>query len=172
MAGRETTFNVRNRAFRSARGFTLIEAFICLAILVLIATIGLPVLTEVTNRRQAEGAAERVASDLREARSMALRLGTMYQLRSGNDGTMPGQYRIEWNDPTTGVLRTAPWYALSTDYRGGSLGNIDSGGVPRFSIGFNARGTTSGQFSIIVTAQNRTRVVQVERNGSIAVLEP
>jgi Tfp pilus assembly protein FimT len=139
--------------------------------MVIITAVGLPVLTTTIARRQAESAAERVVADLREWRSTALRLGITHRMHSGNDGTKPGEYRLEWTDPVTAQVRTGQWYNLSADYRGGTLGPIvDSGGATQNWIAFSPQGTTTSRFDITVTAQNRTRTVRVERNGNVAVL--
>jgi prepilin-type N-terminal cleavage/methylation domain-containing protein len=160
-------------------GFSLIEVLIVLAVVGVTVAISLPVLSTTMNRRQAEGAAERLASDLREARSLALRLGVTHSLHSGNDTgvSRPGQYRIEWTDPVSGQPRRSEWYNPSSDYRGASLGPIQPKvGAVQYLVVFSPQGTMPGvagvtfPLDINVTGQGVTRTIRVERNGSISLL--
>ena len=63
-----------NRTHRSARGFTMIECAVSLAMVALTVGAGIPSIQQASERRQLEGAAAQLATDIRQARSAAVAL--------------------------------------------------------------------------------------------------
>lgn len=131
---------------RGRSGVTLIEILVAMAILAIIAAVGLPNLFGALQRSRARGAADMLSTALRDSRARAIGSGWQYRVFGFNDasGTQPNQFRIEgrssvaalWPDPNTpGPLTTATqradvWFVLSREFKGIRLNVNDAGGCP------------------------------------------
>lgn len=77
---------------QSNRGFTLFELLIVVAMIGTLAAIGLPVLTESTNRNAVWTTSEQIGSQIRQARLKAITRNQSYQIRFNCPAA--GQYRV------------------------------------------------------------------------------
>ena len=77
---------------RSDRGFTLIEILVVVALIGILAAIGLPVLTESTNRNAVWTASEQIGSQIRQARLKAVTRNQPFRVTF--DCPAVGQYRV------------------------------------------------------------------------------
>jgi prepilin-type N-terminal cleavage/methylation domain-containing protein len=77
---------------RSDRGFTLIEVMVVVALIGILAAIGLPVLTESTNRNAVWTASEQIGSQIRQARLKAITRNQPFRVTF--DCPVAGQYRV------------------------------------------------------------------------------
>lgn len=77
---------------RSDRGFTLIEVMVVVALIGILAAIGLPVLTESTNRNAVWTASEQIGSQVRQARLKAITRNQPFRVTF--DCPAVGQYRV------------------------------------------------------------------------------
>ena len=76
----------------SDRGFTLIELLVALALIGILAAIGIPTLNESTNRNAVWTASEQIGSQIRQARLKAITRNTPFQVRF--DCPADNQYRV------------------------------------------------------------------------------
>lgn len=191
--------NVQSRQTCRAcgRGFSLFEMIIVVAVIGILAVIGIPIYNETLRNYRLSGAAGAVVSEIRSIQSKAITEGGFYRLHSGSDPAapvnngFPGKYRIErstdggitWT-PTTNV-----WINLPSDFQGVTFGlgpayeaiTDNTGAV--FScrcIQFNSRGAVTNvvtypikiQVRETVSGSGQTRTVQVQRTGSVRVTSP
>src|SRR3990172_6011244 len=77
---------------RSGRGFTLIELMIAMALIGILAAIGLPTLNESTTRNAVWTASEQVGSQIRQARLKAISRNTPFRIMF--DCPVAGQFRV------------------------------------------------------------------------------
>jgi prepilin-type N-terminal cleavage/methylation domain-containing protein len=77
---------------RSDRGFTLIEILVVVALIGILSAIGLPVLSESTNRNAVWTASEQIGSQVRQARLKAITRNQPFRVIFGCPGA--SQYRV------------------------------------------------------------------------------
>lgn len=80
------------RGMQSSRGFTLFELLIVVALIGILGAIGLPALTESTNRNAVWTASEQIGSQIRQARLKAITRNQRF--RVDFDCPAVGQYRV------------------------------------------------------------------------------
>ncbi|MCI0372590.1 MAG: GspH/FimT family pseudopilin [candidate division NC10 bacterium] len=167
---------------RSDRGFTLGELLAVIAVVAILGGLAIPLFLRTVQTYRLEGAAQKIAGDLRYAQSLAIAQGVLYRLHSGDDppGTEPGRYRLEqstnggtsWNAVTV-------WYALSSEFQGAGIASIrDSAGIPVtvYEVRFNSRGVcvnpgaVTYPINIVTSAEAGTRTIQVTRTGNLRIL--
>jgi Tfp pilus assembly protein FimT len=161
---------------QSERGLTLIELATVCAMLAILVGFAFPMFNTTIAQHRLSGATQRVANDLRYARSTAVTQGTIQRLHSGDDGgVQPGQYRLE-QSPTGSAPWTSltPWYSLATDYQGAAMASIKDGtSATIYEVSFNAQGAPNAALNyplnITVTTPVGTRSIQVMRTGNIVV---
>ncbi|HYB95471.1 MAG TPA: GspH/FimT family pseudopilin [Vicinamibacterales bacterium] len=77
---------------RSNRGFTLFELLIAVALISILSAIGLPVLTDSTNRNAVWTTSEQIGSQIRQARLKAITRNQRFRVQFDCPGE--GQYRV------------------------------------------------------------------------------
>lgn len=112
---------------RTQRGLTLIECVVTLAIIVITLGAAIPSFTEARERRQLEGAAAQLATDIRHARSLAVSQATPIRLRV--------QQTV---DGTCYVVHSGPAGTCSCTSQGTSQCSANARAFQ--SVGFDARG--------------------------------
>ncbi len=138
---------------RAPRGFTLLELLGVVAILAILAAIGLPALLTTLEKYRLDAAAHELAGAMRQAQADAVSRGGFYRVHLGSDPAVarPNSYRIERNSgsgwPTpTDTMSTSPWVVtnwvdLSQLYGGVSVGvPVDSAARNLTWITYNSRG--------------------------------
>jgi len=162
------------------RGFTLIELVVTVSIVILIATVSLPLVFPIIAQRRVTGALERIANDLRYVQSLAVTEGTVHRLHSGIDGAInrPGEYRLERDNGLGGWTQVTAWYNPTADYDGSVLQSVtDRFGtaIATFDVRFNsmgalANGAVNYPIRFTVVGQNgTTRTVEVLRSGVVRI---
>ncbi len=164
-----------------ARGFTLVELIITVAILVMMLAVAMPLFFQIIAQRRLTAAVERVVNDLRYVQSLAVTQGVVHRLHSGADGAVgrPGEYRLERDNGLGGWTEIAAWYNPSTDYPGSSLQSIkDNAGTTlvSYDVRFSSQGAVAntgvGSFPIVLTVVaegGTTRAVHVLRTGAVRI---
>lgn len=173
---------------RDIRGMNAVELVMVVLLVGIMGAVATPLINNVVRRNRLDGAARKIASDLRYAQSLAVSRGGLFRLNTatGTCTTVSGQtrYRIE-QFPIGGGAWSAftECYLLSSEFQGAALASIadSDGGAPTITdIQFNSRGTcqncTSGgatpPFIIRIAAASGTRTVQVRTTGSVSVQSP
>ncbi|MGH7406688.1 MAG: pilus assembly FimT family protein [Candidatus Methylomirabilales bacterium] len=185
----------RNRSSRAipgdTGGVTVVELVVGLLIAGILVAVALPLFSTIFEFSRLDGAARKIAGDLRYTQSLAVTRGGLFRLNTATSActTVSGQtrYRIEWDPVELPPLPpVAAWqaftecYLLSSEFRGATLTSITgSGGAPAITlVRFNSRGIcencTGGGVTppIIVRVSNpsgTTRDVQVRTTGSVRI---
>lgn len=164
---------------QSERGMTVVEVVTVGAILVILVAFAFPMFSRTIAQRRLTGAVERVANDLRYARSLAVTEGGTRRLHSGDEGgVQPGQYRLEQSPnglaPWTSLT---PWHSLAAEYRDSVIASIKEGpptNATIYEVSFNGQGAAANAgakfpISITITSPVGTQSIQVMRTGNIVV---
>ena len=173
------------------RGYTLIELVIVVAIMTVISGFALPGVLGGIQRRGVDGAARRLAEDVRMAQSTALTRGVQARLivfnQSGvapnpgssdtTDTTKANMYRVETRNspsaawpaltayPGTGSNVLTVWFPLNSDYKGVS---VATGNTLVFnSQGFLANSTSPLNIVLQSTAGSKTVITNVIGKATI-----
>ncbi len=137
----------------SAKGFTVLEVLVAMAVGSVVIMIAVPALNEVVRRARHGAAVRRVLDDVREARSRAIRTGWEYRLvgyDSDETGARRNQYRIlarqstavawpgEEDAPFESSTQLAlSWIDVASEYPGIDFDSTSA----RFQLTFDPRGT-------------------------------
>jgi Tfp pilus assembly protein FimT len=155
---------------------TVVELVTICAILAIIVAFGFPMFSTTIAQHRLAGATQRVANDLRYARSLAVTQGATQRLHSGDEGgVQPGQYRLEQSPTGTPPWTSlTPWYSLAMDYQGATFASIKDGtSATIYDVSFNAQGAPNAALNyplnITITTPVGTRSIQVMRTGNIVV---
>ncbi len=177
------------------RGFTLTELVVVLAMVAILAAISMPFLFGAMENYRLNGAARRIASDLRYAQSLAVTKSGVYGFHWGGDPLAdwapgPSYYRLEKNTGTgcnwpsgfdtvdTNPTVITNWLDLSEEFRGVTIASVaDSGSVQKGGAAFNSLGAsvntcTAVAYPLTITVSNGsggTRTVQARAAGSVRV---
>lgn len=159
---------------QSSRGFTLFELLIVVAMIGILGAIGLPVLTDSSNRNKVWTAAEQVASQIRQARLKAISRNVPFRVRFNCPANR--QYRVL---RVTGVAAVDNAANRCTTYLQHDSGiytlpeRVDFGAVPMLEV--NGRGQYSlpaaGAMPLTINVQyanTHTRTFTVSITGQIS----
>ena len=154
---------------QSSRGFTLIELLIVVAMIGILGAIGLPVLSDSTNRNAVWTSAEQVASQVRQARLKAITRNTSFRVVFNCPANR--QYRVLAVDATindadrcqqtiphdSGVYQlpsNIDFGAVPTlEVNGGGQYSLPAGGVMPLTINVQYRDTHTRTFTVSITGQ-------------------
>ena len=138
---------------RPRGGFTALELVVVVAILGILAAIGMPALLGTLERYRVEAGASELAGALRRAQALALSQGGFFRVHLGSDPAVgrPNSYRIERNSgagwPTPAdTLATSPfvvteWVDLARQYPSLTVGSaVDSQARTLTWITYDSRG--------------------------------
>lgn len=149
---------MRKSTQRSAKGFTLVELMLVVAILAIVATVAMPSFTEVIESQRMKGAATDLMIVLTRARSEAIKRNTNVTL-----SPKAGDWANGWQlpDPTSGALiddhGTIPGITISGP---GSVVYQGSGRV---------QGSSAPSFAISGSVTSSVRCVAVDLSGRPSV---
>ena len=159
---------------QSSRGFTLFELLIVVAMIGILGAIGLPVLTDSSNRNKVWTAAEQVASQIRQARLKAISRNIPFRVRFNCPANR--QYRVL---RVTGIAAVDNAANRCTTYLQHDSGiytlpeRVDFGAVPMLEV--NGRGQYSlpvaGVMPLTINVQyanTHTRTFTVSITGQIS----
>jgi Tfp pilus assembly protein FimT len=178
---------------RDTRGFNAAELAVVVLLVGIMGVVATPLVNKVIDKNRLDGAASKIAGDLRYAQSLAVSRGNMYRLvtDTGSCTTQSGQtrYRIErstdggasWSaitDATIAEKTTASQcYRLSSEFPGATLASIT--GTPSSptvtEVRFNSRGTCTNctganpPLRVTVSSPYGTKIVQVRTTGSVDI---
>ncbi len=135
------------------RGFSTLELVGVVAILAILAAIGLPALLGTLERYRVDAGAAELAGALRRAQAEAVSRGGYYRVHLGSDPAvgLPNSYRIERNSgfgwpAAADTITTSPWVVtnwvdLGAQYPGLSVSApVDSAARTLTWITYNSRG--------------------------------
>ncbi len=163
----------------SRQGFTAVEFLVGLIVTGLFTIVSIPLFTTTLQSLRLNGAARKIAGDLRYAQSLAVAKGGLYRFHSGYDPAAgsPGQYRLEQStDGGTTWSGVTSWYTLSSDFQGVSFSSAkDSSASPVtvYEVRFNSLGSCANcpgltaPIVIAASSSSGTRTVQVRSAGSV-----
>lgn len=162
-------------------GVTTVELVVVVVCIGIMAGLAIPVFSAIMENSRFRAAADTVASDIRQARAVAVTRGNFAALRIA---TGPTRYRIERS--TTGTVWPAdtdtplsnpnviiPWQDVAQLYPGVTVTQpVDASPATLTRVIFNSLGssvaTTQHPISITITSPSgTTRVVQVTAVGSV-----
>jgi Tfp pilus assembly protein FimT len=164
-------------------GYSALELLLVVAMIAVIAAMSMPFITGAVLRARANGAAEVLATAIRDARTRAVTTGYQYRV-SAYDGTgaVPNAFRIEGSAdggatwPATGTVTTpaGPLNDAYTDLAKG-FGNAQvqvAGGT--FRVALDSRGQRVGACVpatcvVQVTTPGRTATVTVTQAGGVRI---
>ena len=142
------------RKARSEKGFTTMELLVVVGVLAILGGLSVPLMSSALQRVQANGAADALATAIRDARMRAIATGWQYRMVAFDaSGAVPNAFRVEGSDtgavwPAVGTATGPPVYgstqmneaysSMVQDY-GGSQIAIPAGG-PTFTVTFDSRG--------------------------------
>ncbi len=137
-----------------ARGFTLAELLVVVAMLAVLAFISFPLIGNVLAQSRARGGTDAIMGAIRDARGRAVASGWQYRVIGfTTGGTVPNSFRIEGRDPAapswpsaTTVPPASPanqyvqrWTSLPAEFGGAQLA-VALGGN-QFIVTFDGRGS-------------------------------
>jgi prepilin-type N-terminal cleavage/methylation domain-containing protein len=148
----------------SSSGYTLIETIIVMAILVILAAIGAPHVSNATNRYKAELAARQIAADLNLARAHAKASSSPQTVSfnpSTNSYTMTGIESLDGRSPNYTLN-------LSADPYRSMLVSANFKGTPQ--VTFDAYGSADNGGTIIVQCAGIQNTVTLEPTSGRATV--
>ena len=170
---------------RDTRGFNAAELAMVVLLVGIMGAVATPLVNNVIQRNRLDGAARKIASDLRYAQSLAVSRGGLFRVNSatGACATVSGQTRYLIQQSTNGGTSWTAFsecYLLSSEFQGAAIASIadSDGGAPTITdIQFNSRGTcancTTGGATppviVTISAASGTKTVQVRTTGSVSV---
>lgn len=160
------------KVLRDSRGFNLAELAMIVLLVGIMSAVATPLVNNVIQRNRLNGAASKIASDLRYAQSLAVSRGGLSRLNSATAdcATVSGQTRYRIERSTNGGTSWS-WvtecYLLSSEFQGAALTS-----VPGNEVRFNSRGTCvtcAGPINVTIAAASGTKTVQVRTTGSVNI---
>jgi prepilin-type N-terminal cleavage/methylation domain-containing protein len=163
--------------FSDARGFTLNELLLTVAIAATMAAIALPTLNSMSDARKLSAAAQQVEREIQSARLRAVATNTPLRFRTNCPST--GYFRIVEllgtaadNTTTRCDLASYPWpasdnnLATAPNYDGALRQLLNSATVTTSALEFRPDGTAWQIVSGVATAITSQVTITVTRNGS------
>jgi type IV fimbrial biogenesis protein FimT len=152
------------RILRESKGFTLGELMTAVAVIGIVASIGIPSYLSVQPSMRLNGAAREVLGKLRWARSKAVEQNNTYIV------TFPNTYSITILDDKNGngTADAGEWTEtinLQTDYSDVTLSKAGGDPDPTFS----SRGTAGGSTRITITNSSGSKTVDVTAAGNVKI---
>lgn len=164
---------------RDIRGMNAAELMIGLAVVAILATISLPLVNNVIAGARLDGAARKIASDLRYTQALAVSRGGQFRLIAETSAcaAVSGEtrYRIEQDLPGLPVNWTpfTECYRLSSEYQGVTLTSITGTAGGSLQVQFNSRGVcvncATPPVVVRVTGASGPRDIQVRTTGSVNI---
>ncbi|MCH7897481.1 MAG: prepilin-type N-terminal cleavage/methylation domain-containing protein [candidate division NC10 bacterium] len=176
------------------RGVTLIEIFVAILIVGVLAGLGIPSLLPLIRSSTIDGATRQVMYEIRAAQNLAVTRGDDFGFHWGGDplvGMATSVYRME-TDPTgacgwpapTDTAATNPnvirdWFDLSGEYQGITIQSVqdatstDIGGVMFNSRGASMNSCVAVTFPLTITIADTsgvTRTIEVQRAGRVRII--
>jgi type IV fimbrial biogenesis protein FimT len=163
MSQRHTTF----RKPGGSRGFTLVELMITVAVMVILAAIAAPSMTELVNNRRAVGQAEELVASLQLARAEAIRRNARVTVCAGTLGVCSGSstwanWTIFGRDKTLAV----PVDDVIRDTSASSTVQVTG---PAAGIVYKPSGMIDTQRQLQVTKSSHQRCLTVLISGVVTV---
>lgn len=170
------------------QGFSLVELMVVVTVAAIVVGIAMPNFVNLLQTFRRDGAIQRIAGDLRKARSEAIRTGWQYRIFGYNNGapsTYKNQYRLmarssgadPWPDDTAAPFQSATqmagqWIDIKTLYPGIRINPSD--GTDRFWVGFDARGVRidldpSFDPLVVMNKVGSTKSVSIATVGNIRI---
>lgn len=148
-----------------ARGFTLVELMITVAVIGILAVVAVPAMTDMINNSRLRGQSEEVTAALQLARSEALRRNQRITACASASGTScaasANRFVVYWQDPsnaaTTEMVREISMPG-SVQVSGSAAG-----------IQFRSTGMADSAQQLQVTVSGDTRYVCVQISGVVSV---
>lgn len=139
-------------------GYSLLELFVVLALIFLLASLAIPALTKRLPHDRLNHAARQLASDLRWARQLAITSRLRTHLRFASENT----YLIEQEDPLSGWSSAAPPVEFSLLFPGIHLLKA---GTPRFY----PKGVVVPTASFVLEGAGEKRTITVSVTGRVRI---
>jgi prepilin-type N-terminal cleavage/methylation domain-containing protein len=136
---------------RSARGFSLIELLVVVALIGILAAIGIPALQESTKRNAVWTASELIGSQIRQARLKAISRNMSFRIRF--DCPAVGQFRVLQVTGAPGFDNATNRCSMQQTYDSGVMAmpsNVTYGSTPP-TLTVNSRGVFTSSTSIPTT---------------------
>ena len=147
---------------KTARGFTLIELIVVIALIAILTAIAVPSYQTFMVRSRLKGAARQVMSDLMNARMMAVSLNQKVKVHVESDGHT---YKI-WSDANNdGTVADNEGVNISKDVHQDYYDVTLTG---NYTI-FNPRGAASPPGTVTVTNSAGSKSIAVAISGRVAV---
>lgn len=168
----------------SSRGFTMLEIMLVLAIMAVMAVIALPKMASAVQTFRLNAAAQKMLSDIRYARELALGRRGTYGIEVNQGGnyyqifSLSGSTKTVFTDP----MKRKPMiidFDLLPQYSGVTIGTIDfceAGSCPSTDLRFNAFGTPADSAgttmasaaTVQLSAGGVTRTVKVNQQTAFS----
>jgi len=167
---------------RDIRGVNAAELAIVVLLVGIMSAVATPLVNNVIQRNRLNGAASKIASDLRYAQSLAVSRGGLSRLVTATSvcSAVSGQTRYRIEQSTNGGTSWS-WitecYLLSSEFQGAALASLaGTGGAPAVTeVRFNSRGTcvnctgSNPPLLATITAAAGPKIVQVRTTGSVDI---
>jgi prepilin-type N-terminal cleavage/methylation domain-containing protein len=159
-------------------GYSLLELLLVVAMIGVLAGFSLPLLTAAMQRSRANGAAEALATAIRDARMRAINNGWQYQVVAyDSGGAVPNAFRIQGFNPANGGVAPLPGTLTSPRFYG--FNQMSEAYIPLKTEFGNAQiQVTGGTFQVTFDSRGQlvgactpaTCVVQVKTPVRIATI--
>jgi len=175
---------------KNEKGFSLIEVLVAVSVGAILMAAVLPGFLGLLRTYRRDAAVERVAGDIRKARSQAIATGWQYRLMGINQGysgtsAYKNQYRFMarrttadgWPADTVAQMSSAtqmagPWINVAKNFPGVKLNPTDTS--PHFAVAFDSRGVrieldSSFDPLVIVPQTGPSKTIRISAVGSASV---
>ncbi|HSD16084.1 MAG TPA: GspH/FimT family pseudopilin [Thermomonas sp.] len=150
-----------------SRGFTLIELMVTVAVMVILAAIAAPNMTEIINNRRAVGQAEELVASLQLARAEAIRRNARVTVCAGTGSTCSGS--TTWDNWTIFGRDNTAATATTDVIRDTSASSTVQVTGPAAGVVYKASGMIDSQVQLQVTKSSHQRCLTVLISGVVTV---